>query len=145
MHRLRNKIKRELLWWSWTIDFFGTVVYFSQSNFKSWHVRYMTNSNMDHLLHMFHHGQVYFRILTIRFDRCLWYCGTSSTHDFSSNSNSLSSLSLIHLSHIYFSFFICIFSLFQIFLTSSSTYSSSSFFMRGRKKTQEIKKLKLHN
>jgi len=102
---------------------------------------------MDHLLHMFHHGQVYFMILTVRFTWSLCYCGTPSTHDFSSSTNSLSSL---------FPFlYLSIFSLFQIFIkstsssflhhlhhifilpsSSSSTYSSSSW----EEKKQENKK-----
>jgi hypothetical protein len=77
-----------------------------------------TNYNMDHLLHMFHHRQVYFKILTVRFTWSLCYCGTPSTHDFSYNSNSLSSLSLIHLSHISFFFFIYTYSLPSRFLSN---------------------------
>ena len=93
-----------------------------------------TNYNIDHLFHMFHHGQVYFMILTVRFILSLCYCGTPYTHDFLSflfpflylfilylfqifiKSTSSSFLHLLH--HI---FFLVIF-----FIISSSTYSSSS-------------------
>ncbi|RHN66608.1 hypothetical protein MtrunA17_Chr3g0093081 [Medicago truncatula] len=76
-----------------------------------------TNYNMDHLLHMFHRGQVYFKILTVRFTWCLCYCGTPFTHDFSYNSKSLSSLSLMHLSY-FFIFFIYTYYLPSIFLSN---------------------------
>ncbi len=68
---------------------------------------------MDHLLHMFHHGHIYFIILMVRFTQSLCYCGTPSTHDFSSSSNFISSLFL--------SLYLSIFALFQIFSKSTSS------------------------
>ena len=63
---------------------------------------------MEHLLHMYHHEQVYLMILTVRFTWSLCYYGIPSTHDFSSSTNYLSSL---------FPFlYLSIFSLFQIFI-----------------------------
>ena len=106
---------------------------------------------MDHLLHTFHYGQVYFMILTVRFTRSLCYCYTPSTHIFLLRQilsplflkeNSLSSL---------FPFFICSYSLPSTFLLNHRLHFSFIFFINlfiifmREKKTQKIKKMKLHN